>query len=135
MIELGKTYKDGLGRDVRIICVDKKGGSSPNQPVIGLINCGTGEYTAYYTAEGRYNPNDSSSNDLILPEDFTKFEIDEPVMVRISDTEYWVRRYFAGVNEQGKPTTYSNGQTKWTSEVSLSVWNQCRRPTQEELES
>ena len=131
MIELNKTYKDGLGRDVRIICVD----FNDQHPIIGIVSGDFGDFIACFTADGRYVLEESSANYLILPEDFTKFAIDEPVMVRVNDSGYWVRRYFAGVTEQGKPTTYSNGQTKWTSETPRLVWKQCRRPTKKELES
>lgn len=48
-IELGKTYLDGLGRKVRIICVDAAGGL----PVIGLVAESTGcDFTARYKLDG-----------------------------------------------------------------------------------
>ena len=132
MIELGKTYKDGLGRDVRIICVDSKNGEFP---IVGLVSLEDGqEFTSSFQKDGRYAYT-KSANDLILPEDFTKFEIDEPVMVRNDDNGSWRRRYFAGVDGHGNPRTYGVGKTKWSSKGDYTVWLQCRRPTKEELES
>ena len=131
MIELNKTYKDGLGRDVRIICVD----FNDQQPIIGIVSGDFGDFIACFTAEGRYILEEPSANDLILPEDFTKFAIDEPVMVRDYDNQDWMRWHFAGVANNGKARAYVDGKTKWSSQGYFLSWNQCRRPTKEELES
>ena len=131
MIELNKTYKDGLGRDVRIICVD----FNDQHPIIGIVSGYLGDFIACFTAEGRYLLEEPSANDLILPEDFTKFEIDEPVMVRDFDFQEWGRWHFAGVANNGKARTYVGGKTKWSSKGYFLSWKQCRRPTKEELES
>ena len=128
MIELNKTYKDGLGRDVRIICVDAK---DSDYPVIGLVTKGDDrEFPCSYTKDGKY-PYKTSVSDLILPEDFRTFKIDEPVMVRDSDSSAWVRSYFAGVSKD-RATCWDKQRTSWT-ETCRVVWNQCRRPTNEEL--
>ena len=131
MIELNKTYKDGLGRDVRIICVD----FNDQQPIIGIVSGDFGDLIACFTAEGRYVLEEPSANDLILPEDFTKFAIDEPVMVRDYDNQDWRRWHFAGVASNGKARAYVAGKTKWSSKGDFLSWKQCRRPTKEELES
>ena len=126
MIELGKTYKDNNGRDVRIICVDRK----ETYSVIGLIN---GDAIGCYTAKGMYH-GIPVKFDLVLPEDFRTYIIDEPVMVRDNDEEMWLRRYFAGVKDD-KPCTWNCGATSWSinSPEGMLPWNQCRRPTKEEL--
>ena len=131
MIELNKVYKDRSGNDVRIICVDRQ----DDTPIVGLLMMEDGEYLACYTAGGQYIPDEPSANDLILPEDFRTFAIDEPVMVRNDDNGSWRRRYFAGVDGHGNPRTYRVGKTKWSSKGDYTVWLQCRRPTKEELES
>ena len=130
MIELNKTYKDGLGRDVRIICVD----FNYQQPIIGIVSSDFGDFIACFTAEGRYILEEPSANDLILPEDFRTFAIDEPVMVRDRDVGTWVTGNFAGVDFKGRALVWRCG-TKWHSEGETVSWNQCRRPTKEELES
>ena len=129
MIELNKVYKDRRGNDVRIICVDRQ----DDTPIVGLLMMEDVEYLACYTAGGQYIPDEPSANDLILPEDYSSYKIDEPVMVRDYDSQTWDRRHFAGV-KNGKPTVWLRGYTSWTNdEPDVSTWNQCRRPTPEEL--
>ena len=132
MIKLGETYKDKCGNDVRIICVDKRG----NLPIVGIVStegCDK-DYVETYTFEGKYLLYEDSDYDLILPEDFRTYKIDEPVMVRDSDEEGWLRRYFAGVKDD-TPCAWTDGATSWSVGFSddLLAWNQCRRPTPEEL--
>ena len=126
MIKLGETYKDGNGNDVRIICVDRGGYWS----VVGLVD---NDILRIYTAEGKLDKSDESPYDLILPEDYSTYIIDEPVMVRDGDSSAWVRSYFAGVSPvDGRPCAWDKQRTSWT-ETTRIVWNQCRRPTKEEL--
>ena len=132
MIELGKTYKDGNGNDARIVCTDRAG----DYPVIGLLRYATDhESIATYTATGMANLVAESTFDLIIPEDYSTYKIDEPVMVRDHDNEVWLRRYFAGVKAD-KPCAWDNGATSWSvsSPDHMLAWEQCRRPTTEELE-
>ena len=131
MIKLGKTYKDKCGNDVRIICVDKRG----EFPIVGIvsINPRGKEEVMSYTSEGSYLVYEDSPHDLIPPEDFRTYIIDEPVMVRDGDSSAWVRSYFAGVSPvDGRPCAWDKQRTSWT-ETTRIVWNQCRRPTNEEL--
>ena len=133
MIELNKVYKDRRGNDVRIICVDRK---HPTHTIIGLVSYGSKtESISSFTEDGRFYYPGNSSDDLILPEDYSTYIDGEPVMVRINDESTWFRAYFAGVQD-GKPTAWANGVTSWTrlNEPAI-AWNQCRRPTKEELES
>ena len=130
MIELGKTYKDGLGRDVRIICVDRR---DVSYQIIGSFMGKESEITSFYSKDGKSSVC-RSEYDLILPEDFTKFGIDEPVMVRNRDGSDWTKGHFAGVDGCNLPMTWKAG-TQWLSEGKKYAWNQCRRPTKEELES
>ena len=132
MIELGKTYQDKSGNSVRIICVDRKGGAPFS--VIGLCNeCGMEDIKSY-TAEGTRHRVSGSGYDLILPEDYSTYVIDEPVMVRDTDEELWLRRYFAGVRG-GRPCVFCGGATSWSMDRPSDIlpWSQCRRPTKEEL--
>lgn len=129
MIELNKTYKDKSGNDVRIICVDRK---HQTHPIVGLTFDGA-SYEAYasFTEDGRFNYGCASIYDLILPEDYSTFKVDEPVMVRNRDNHEWQSENFAGVRD-GKASTWVHG-TKWASDGGVAMWNQCRRPTKEEL--
>ena len=132
MIKLGETYKDKFGNDVRIICVDKRG----ECPIVGIVSsnpCGKEEIKVY-TSEGTHWLKEGSGYDLILPEDYSTYVIDEPVMVRDHDKEEWLRRYFAGVKAD-KPRAWNCGTTSWSvgSPDNTLAWNQCRRPTKEEL--
>ena len=127
MIKLGETYKDKCGNDVRIICVDRQ----DDTPIVGLLMMEDREYLAGYTAGGQYIPDEPSANDLILPEDYSSYKIDEPVMVRDYDENLWSKRNFAGV-KNGMPSTWSFG-SKWQSNGTAHEWNQCRRPTKKEM--
>ena len=132
MIKLGETYKDKCGYDVRIICVDKRG----EFPIVGIasINPRGKEEVMTYTSEGTHWLKEGSDYDLIIPEDYSTYKIDEPVMVRDHDEEEWLHKHFAGVKED-KPCTWNCGTTSWSvgSMDEMIVWNQCRRPTKEEL--
>ena len=132
MIKLGETYKDKCGNDVRIICVDKRG----NLPIVGIVSSNHfgEEEVKSYTPEGTYWVKEGSDYDLIIPEDYSTYVIDEPVMVWDTDEEMWLRRYFAGVKDD-KPCAWVGGTTSWTSDdpKNITLWNQCRRPTKEEL--
>ena len=130
MIKLGETYKNKCGNDVRIICVDKRGGL----PIVGIVSSNHCDKVMTYTTGGTSWVREGSDYDLIIPEDFSMFEVDEPVMVRDIYGEMWLRRYFAGVKDD-KPCTWCNGATSWSVDYSedMLAWEQCRRPTKEEL--
>jgi hypothetical protein len=131
MIEMSKKYRNKLGQKVRILCTDSK---DQTYPVVGLVEAMTGfESVEIYTKDGRYHCDDESEQDLIEISEWDDFEIDEPVMVMDRVTGDWIRRYFAEVDELGRPCTWVNGCTKWTSEGDKTHWEQCRRPTAEEL--
>lgn len=72
---------------------------------------------------------------LVEVSPYADFVIDEPVMVRDYEQNKWERRHFAGVNIDGKASAWNNGATKWATELLPAKWNQCRRPTAEELAS
>lgn len=61
------------------------------------------------------------------------FKIDEPVRVRMKGDATWTRRHFAGWNSKGEPLTFYGGSTSWSAEGNTSRWDECRRPTEEEL--
>lgn len=68
---------------------------------------------------------------LVEVSPYADFVIDEKVMVRNHQTHCWQPAHFAGV-DSGLALGWSSGATKWTSD-SASLWQQCRRPTADEL--
>ena len=99
-------------------------------------DCVGGWYIAPWELNGAWKIGQQDPKDIVsVVSEWDEFIIDEPVMVKNRDNEPWLRRYFAGVDfEHGHPTAWMNGKTSWTAE-SRSPWIQCRKPTQEELES
>jgi restriction endonuclease len=63
-----------------------------------------------------------------------EFKKGDKVMAKHGNGEVWHRRYFA-YESNGVFCTFDHGQTEWSSDgIPTSVWRECRRPTQEELE-
>ena len=53
--------------------------------------------------------------------DWSKVPVDTPVLISL-DNKNWVRRYFAGVNEEdGNPRVFINGTTRWSNEGDITV--------------
>ena len=53
--------------------------------------------------------------------DWSKVPVDTPVLISL-DNKNWVRRYFAGVNEEdGNPRVFINGATRWSNEGDITV--------------
>lgn len=130
-ISMDKKYRTRDGLPVRILCLDMK---DPDYPVVGLAESPNGyELMCCFTPEGRFSICDSEHDrDLIEVSPYEDFKIDEPVMVR--DGNGWERRHFAGVHSNGKPMTWIDGYTSFTSGNSRAcAWHECRRPTPEEL--
>jgi len=128
MINMTKKYRTRDGRYVRVLCVDREG----TQPVVALVKYTDGtECLAAFDADGKYRgvPSDF---DLIEVGPYEDFKIDEPVMVSDTSDGCWEPWHFAGVNERGRPLTWSNGGTSWSTNVYVE-WKFCRRPTEEEL--
>ena len=47
--------------------------------------------------------------------DWSKVEVDTPILVRRGDNEEWNKRYFAGYGNDGYIYAWSNGCTSWTA--------------------
>ena len=52
--------------------------------------------------------------DYEIPIDWTKIEVDTPILVRRSATGEWYRRYFARY-ENGEVYAWANGTTSWSA--------------------
>jgi len=132
-IEMDKKYKTRDGQSVRILCTDRL---DRNYPVIALTGANE-ELIVTYTSEGRCSDGGHDRlYDLVERTAWDDFQVDEPVMVRDKDDSEWERRYFAGVTKEGRPSTWRSGVTSWTNMdgCPISCWDECRRPTAEEIE-
>jgi hypothetical protein len=65
-----------------------------------------GQFSSYLEAPHNY--------DLVEVTPFADFKIDDPVFVS-DDRINWHQRHFAGVIENGVPTTWSQGKTSFSS--------------------
>lgn len=55
--------------------------------------------------------------------------VDDPVLVRVSENDEWVPRHFSGWDDStGKIRTFDNGQTSFTAEQGSSQWEQYKLP-------
>lgn len=53
--------------------------------------------------------------------DWSKVEVDTPILVRNSDIEIWERRHFAKF-EDGKVYTWYGGRTSWSTDDRIVDW-------------
>lgn len=51
--------------------------------------------------------------------DWTKVPIDTPVLVRHGN--WWLKRHFAGVDNNGQPTAWNLGVTSWSEQNALRI--------------
>lgn len=132
VVSMDKKYKTMDGRSVRIICTDRKG---DEYSVVALVNDGNFEHAKSYTAEGFFWSSDEESrHDLVEVTPYEDWKVDDLIMVRDSDVEKWIPRYFAGVRD-GVLYAWNNGYTSYTANGGHTNWCQARKPTAEELES
>ena len=132
-IEMHKKYKTRDGRPVRIICTDRIV-NNLTHPVLALVkSLGGEECIAQYTESGSYSMNNAESSlDLIEVQPWDDFKVDDPVLVRDSEEDEWIRRYFAGVSCKGLPLVFPIGCTSWSANGDpLVAFNFCKKPYQE----
>lgn len=63
--------------------------------------------------------------------DWSKVEVDTPILVRHTEDEKWCKRHFAKCDKYGLVYTWKSGRTSWTEE-DLSVWNYAKLAESEE---
>ena len=133
-IDISKKYRTRSKLPVEILRTDIK---STDFPVVAIIQLSDDkEFSDCFTEYGKLYAHGESDMDLIEMCPYEDFKIDEPVMVRSASSDSWMRRYFAGVDENGKALTWAHGGTSWsshTSKFNYTEWTECRRPTPEEL--
>jgi len=134
-IDMNKKYRTRSGNEVRVLCVDRQ--SYDGFPVVYLRKFCDAEFIEVCLENGKFYTNEIPSGlDLIEVSPYEDFEINDIVMVRDRDTDMWKRRHFAGVDEDGRALCFPNGASSWTSDsISTNAWNQCRRPTLEEIKA
>jgi len=132
MISMNKKYKTRDGRPVRLLCTNRSS-KLTRYTVVALVD--KGETLEVYTEDGCATIGCETPQDLIEISEWDDFQVDEPAMVRDKNDSEWERRYFAGVTKEGRPSTWRSGVTSWTNMdgCSISCWDECRRPTEEEL--
>ena len=65
------------------------------------------------------------------PVDWSKVEVDTPILVSQTEDEEWERRHFAKY-ENGKVYVWSDGCTSWSSEGHMVIWNFAKLAESEE---
>lgn len=129
MITMDKKYRCRDGVPVTVLAV----GLNAHGSVVAVRHTTNSEdLVLTFTSDGRGGNYDHQC-DLIEISPYDDFKVDDPVMV--SDFgRLWTKRYFYGVDENGRPMTFCDGRTRWTAEgCGPTRWNHCRRPTPEEL--
>lgn len=129
MISMDKKYRCRDGVPATVLAV----GLNAHGSVVAVRHTtNSGDLALTFTSDGRWGNYDHQC-DLIEIGPYDDFKVDDPVMTS-SDGKVWFKRYFAGVDKNGKPTAFDNGSTSWSAPIShLWRWNYCRRPTPEEL--
>ena len=63
--------------------------------------------------------------------DWSKVEVDTPILVRDYEGQEWARRYFAKF-EDGVVYAWDNGQTSWTAHNMITTWEYAKLAEGEE---
>lgn len=112
-IDLKKQYRTRGGENVKVLTID-----APNRdyPVVALIGPDGDMVPNSYTADGRlYAENGASVTDLIEYSPYSHIKIDDPVIFWESDMRLQ-RGHFAGIDDAGRPMTFIDGKTDWSSQ-------------------
>lgn len=125
-ISMDKKYKTVDGQPVQLISVSGRS----QFPVVGYIGGST--IPLCWQMDGRYYSG-VVKNDLIEISPYGDFKKDDPVMVRDFDGEEWQKKHFA-YEKDGRAYCHQDGCTSWSDSAMTQVWwEQCRKPTKEEL--
>ncbi len=126
-IEIGKSYRTSNGYKVDIHKIYKGDHLYPIHATIH--NRDSGELLMEeFTLDGKYYADGSSHPyDLIEETPYNHLYIDDKVLVS-HDGVTWKKRHFAGVDTQGKPTTFTDGKTSFTAGTEgTATWRYCKR--------
>lgn len=123
-VSMDKKYKTKSGDAVRILCVDSK---HPTYPVVALVDDDGDDVIHSYTSSGKFCSGSISEADLIEVPEWGDFKLDDKVLVRDSEQEDWVRRYFSHVGDDGHPYTFQGGLTSWSNDDCPIGWKFCKK--------
>lgn len=120
-VSLDKTYTDGTGTPMRILCTDAM---NSKYPVVAITP--TGEVRTY-TACGRYcSSGGKYALDLVEVIPASDWPMDAKIFVRGgSPCDEWRPRHFAGVGRDGYPLAWNYGTTSFTGENKTS-WTEAK---------
>jgi hypothetical protein len=85
--------------------------------------------------DGKIMIRSCSVYDLIPYEPYGDYEIDDEVYASDKENDQNnLPRHFAGLNGEGKPTTFDGGQTSFTTSIEryVSSWNFCEKANKED---
>lgn len=120
MISMDKKYKYRNGEPARILCVDS---GSSSMPVISTNS--RGEVTLHNTNGWVFSLGVDSDWDLIECPKYDGFRDGDEVVCWYDNILFsTVKRYFA-YEKDGEAWCYANGQSKWTSDGTLTAWKNC----------
>lgn len=122
------------GAPVRILCVD----ANNEYPVAGLVKYPDGsECLEEFDSDGKI----AAGNDyLVEVSPYADWKIDDKIEVS-ADGEEWVKRHFAGIDNDGNCLCYNNGLTSWSKHIwengepCVSHWAYARKPIEPTEES
>lgn len=136
-LEVGKKYLSSNGDVVKIVHIEPTSDAGVRNCLGVVYTLDVGFQFEDYCADGAwYSSGKKSPHDLVTElTEYQDFKIDEPVMVRNTDRFPWHRGLFAGIDKDGRPMAWINGKSQWTSGNDRHAWEQCRRPTAEELKN
>jgi hypothetical protein len=112
-IKVGDVYQTKNGRTARIIATDKWGN---DYPIVALVRDKNDDHETIlaYTHDGRLACVHCDNNvDLVLPESYDDWEIDDPIWVW-NDLSLVFQRHFAGIGPDGKVRAWHDGRTSHT---------------------
>ena len=129
MIDIDKKYITRNGLAVEIFKVIPEDQPYPQAfRVLGAVIQVNGIYDLNrWLLNGRFREEDEYYLDLVEVTPYDDFKVDDKVICwSHSDQERKMRRYFAGVNEDGEPTAFPDGTTSWSSNGSQPrPWGNC----------
>lgn len=115
-INLTSTYRTRCGMPVRVICIDRK---HREYPVVALVNIDNQETIWTYSEYGQYSiSRPENEYDLVEYNIAETFVMDQPIWVRDSILDKWVKRHFRSYDPKNKIVyAWGNGKTSFTVEV------------------
>lgn len=129
MINISKKYRTRNGFDVEIFKIIPAAEIYPSKHrVIGAIIQRNGLYDMNcWMLDGRFRGDGEFCYDLVEVSPYEDFKVDDKVVCWDAIfTNNQHRRYFSHVDKDGRPNTFVDGATSWSSHGSHTVsWDHC----------